>query len=331
MLTFSFALLSGLSMGYVLERGDLCFHSTLRGIFRRPKELDLLRAYLVMLLIVTPILALLRTLGWINPWIPPFNWAANISGGLVFGIGMVVASSCVTGLFYKLGHGMLGTAIGLLGWAVGDILVYEGPLAFLRERLLQLEISAQGESATLINLLGPLGWFLLLITAIGVLIWLYKAPRENRRQRGKLWGWLPLGALLSLVIVLAWLLAEANGFNYPYGTSYVPTEIFLALQGGEISTWIPVALLGLVPGSFVAARVGGTLWIRGEGVRRYLELGIGGLIMGIGAAIAGGCNLGHSMIGAPLLSLGSLTTTLSMAVGVFIAHRISLIRKMKSD
>ena len=46
--------------------------------------------------------------------------------------------------------------------------------------------------------------------------------------------------------------------------------------------------------------------------------------MGIGAGIAGGCNLGHSLIGVPLLSLGSIATTLSMALGVFIAHQAKL-------
>ena len=34
--------------------------------------------------------------------------------------------------------------------------------------------------------------------------------------------------------------------------------------------------------------------------------------MGIGAALAGGCNLGHSMVGVPLLSMGSIVTTLAM-------------------
>jgi hypothetical protein len=43
--------------------------------------------------------------------------------------------------------------------------------------------------------------------------------------------------------------------------------------------------------------------------------------MGVGAAIAGGCNLGHSLVGVPLLSLGSIATTLSMLLGVFLADR----------
>jgi uncharacterized membrane protein YedE/YeeE len=43
--------------------------------------------------------------------------------------------------------------------------------------------------------------------------------------------------------------------------------------------------------------------------------------MGVGAAFAGGCNLGHSLIGVPLLSIGSIITTIAMAAGVFLAHQ----------
>jgi uncharacterized membrane protein YedE/YeeE len=43
--------------------------------------------------------------------------------------------------------------------------------------------------------------------------------------------------------------------------------------------------------------------------------------LGLGAAIAGGCNLGHSLVGVPLLSLGSITTTVFMFVGVWLADR----------
>ncbi len=42
-----FALIAGTTLGYAFERGDMCFHSTLRGLFRRPRQLDLFRAYLL--------------------------------------------------------------------------------------------------------------------------------------------------------------------------------------------------------------------------------------------------------------------------------------------
>jgi len=76
-------------------------------------------------------------------------------------------------------------------------------------------------------------------------------------------------------------------------------------------------------GAFIAARRSGTLWIRGEMPRRYLELAAGGFFMGVGAAIAGGCNLGHALVGVPLLSLGSITTILAMGTGVFLANMVA--------
>ena len=103
-----------------------------------------------------------------------------------------------------------------------------------------------------------------------------------------------------------------------------PSSIVSALTGSSSggNLWIPLALISLIPGAFIAARRSGTLWVRGETTRRYVELAIGGLLMGIGAGIAGGCNFGHSLVGVPLLSLGSITTTLAMGAGVFLAARV---------
>jgi hypothetical protein len=89
------------------------------------------------------------------------------------------------------------------------------------------------------------------------------------------------------------------------------------IEGGSV--WIPVTLVFLIPGAFFASRFAGTFWLRGESKRRYVGLAGGGLFMGIGAGIAGGCNLGHSLVGVPLLSMASITTTLSMIAGVFLA------------
>ena len=88
-MTILLALIAGVGLGYILERGDFCFHSTLRGLFRKPQQLDLIRAYFLTLLIAIPLVQGMRWLGWIEPWIAPFAWQANLVGGLIFGIGMV--------------------------------------------------------------------------------------------------------------------------------------------------------------------------------------------------------------------------------------------------
>lgn len=45
----------------------------------------------------------------------PFDPTHNTAGGLLIGIGMTVASSCASGLFFELGVGILGAAVGLAG------------------------------------------------------------------------------------------------------------------------------------------------------------------------------------------------------------------------
>lgn len=319
-MSIALAIFAGASLGYVLERGDLCFHSTLRGLFKKPRQLDLFRGYILALLITTPVLVALRAFGLIDPWIPPFAWQANIFGGLIFGVGMVMAASCITGLFYKLGHGMLGTLVGLGFWALGDILVYVGPLSGLRAAL-----TASAATVTFDQLFGSAGWLILLSLGLIAAFWLWRAPTEGRIKRDKLWGWLPVGIALAVVISASWVLARQDGSNYPFGTSFVPSGIYLSLTKASPEgavPWIPVALISLIPGAFIAALRAKTLWVRGETLKRYVQLGVGGLLMGVGAAFAGGCNLGHSLVGVPLLSVGSIATTLSMAAGVFIADRV---------
>jgi uncharacterized membrane protein YedE/YeeE len=325
-MTIVLAAAAGLGIGWIFERGDFCFHSTWRGLIRQPRQLDLLRAYFLAMLIGIPLVQGLISLGWIEPWIPPFAWQANVLGGLIFGVGMVVASSCITGLFYKSAHGMVGALVGLAAWAIGDILVYLGPLSPLRDLLHAAPLTIDGESATVLNLFGPMGGILLVILGVFAAIYLFHAPRN---ARGKLWKWPVLGVATGLFMSFAWLMARAGGSNYTYGTSGVPSGIVQAISGqlNGGSLWIPVALIALIPGAFIASRYAGTFWLRGENGRRYAELAGGGLLMGIGAGIAGGCNLGHSLVGVPLLSLGSITTTLAMITGVFLAAAIGRLLK----
>ena len=323
--TIFLAILAGAGLGYVIERGDFCFHSTWRGVYRKPQDLNLMRAYWLVLLVSVPLVQGMILLGWIEPWVPPFAWKANLLGGLVFGLGMVVAATCVTGLFYKLGHGMLGVLVGLAAWAVGDVFTYLGPFSSLRESLNADPLSVNGASATVLNMFGLVGVIFTLGLGVVTAVYLYRAPRPSR---DKLWSWPVLGLAIGVVISLAWLLARVGGANYPYGTSRVPTGLVEAIGGATSggSLWIPVALISIIPGAFLAAWLSGTLWVRGETFGRYVQLAVGGFLMGVGAAIAGGCNLGHSLVGVPLLSLGSIATTLAMGFGVFLGHRLVTMR-----
>lgn len=106
--------LAGLVLGYVLQRGQLCFHSAFRGLLER--RTATFKAWLLGAATAALGLALLDALGpWAMSTALPLRPLNNIVGGLVFGIGMAVSASCVSGLFYKLGAGMAGALVGLAG------------------------------------------------------------------------------------------------------------------------------------------------------------------------------------------------------------------------
>ncbi len=189
------AILAGFGLGYIIERGDLCFHSMLRGFLRSPRRLDLFPAYLLTVLVAAPVVYALIALGLIDPWIPPFAWQANLIGGIIFGIGMRVAATCVTGMFYKLGHGMLGTLVALATWALGDIIIYRGPLSPLHETLNRAQVTVDGQSATTLNLFGPLvGIGLIALVGLVLVVWLWRSPQASR---GKYWSWGRLGVVIG--------------------------------------------------------------------------------------------------------------------------------------
>lgn len=332
-MTVLLAIIAGGGLGFVLARGDFCFHSTWRRFFGDPAEKSLVRSYAVLLLVSTPIVQILIATGVIDPFIPGFAPPAAIVGGLLFGVGMVIAKTCISGMFYKLGAGMLAMVVAIVAWSVGDIVTWRGPLLGLRERLNENPITSTSDggseqAATVTSWLGPFGLVLVVLAALALAVWVARDEAVSVVSHDALTGRAPkltgirLGLVTGIVMSAAWLLVRWHGFDYTYGTSSVPSQIWNRLtNGGDISWWIPFALISIIPGALAAAVVGNTLWVRGEEPKRYVELVVGALVMGVGAGIAGGCNLGHSMVGVPLLSMGSILTTVAIAAGVFLADR----------
>ena len=327
-MTVWLAVLAGASLGYVLERGDFCFHSTWRQAFDHRGDHTLLKAYITLLLVSTPIVQLLVGFDVIDPYISPFAWGSALVGGLVFALGMVVAHTCVSGMFYKFGHGMLGMIIALGAWAIGDLLTYRGPLNGVRESLNDTIVdggAAAGDLPVLTSWIdAPLNWIILMFAVLSMAFHLRMGVQNKSEDRSNLLDWKPLGLAAAGVLTGTWLLVAVNGNDYSFGTSGVPNQIWRWIAGDDVgSMWIPLALVSLIPGAFLAAKRSGTLWVRGESGFRYVQLAVGGLLMGIGAAIAGGCNLGHSMVGVPLLSMSSIATTIVMIAGVAVFGSIA--------
>jgi uncharacterized membrane protein YedE/YeeE len=239
----------------------------------------------------------------------PFRPVNNIVGGLVFGIGMVVAASCASGLFYKLGAGMLGAAVGIAGWAAGE-------LAGGAVRLPGDTVLAAGQGATLPGLLGVPRWAVAVPLSVLVVFMLLRTRREPADDLH--WSWVASGIALGVALVASWVLAGVAG--HPFGASTVGAVAGIA--DGRPPVWLIGFLVGIVAGSLVASVARGTLRVRGEDAGRYGQLVVGGFLLGAGARVAGGCNLGHGLSGAAQLNVSSFVMVAAMVAGVWLAASV---------
>lgn len=234
----------------------------------------------------------------------------NVVGGLVTGIGMVVARTCATGLFWKLGAGMAGAAVGLAGWGAGELLARQvdlpGPT-----------VLPGGEGAGLPGLLGLPRLLVAVLVLALVLVLLHRARRRRPEQAWQ-WGPARTGVLLGLAVTAAWGLAALGGVSF--GASSVGAAASVA--DGRPRWWLLAFLVGLVLGSALAARAAGAFWLRGETAGRLGGLALGGALVGAGGWWAGGCVLGHGLSGATQLSVSSYVVVASIVAGVALASTV---------
>lgn len=78
---------------------------------------------------------------------------------------------------------------------------------------------------------------------------------------------------------------------------------------------------GLVAGSFLAALLAGQFGLRLAPRRELVKAGIGGLLMGVGAVLARGCNVGGFFSGLSAFSLHGLTMAVGLLAGAFLGAR----------
>jgi uncharacterized membrane protein YedE/YeeE len=116
----------GLSLGLVLQRGRLCFAGAFRDLFLM-RNGTMMRAIIVGLAIMAPVFALIESRAVPEPSFGALAAGAHVVplglnlavGGVLFGIGMVVAGGCVSGTLYRIGEGYLASWASLFGILLG--------------------------------------------------------------------------------------------------------------------------------------------------------------------------------------------------------------------
>ena len=138
-------------------------------------------------------------------------WLANILGGYLFGIGMVLAGGCASGTWYRVGEGLVGSWMAALGFMLGAAAVGNGAFSGLYAYLRGFVLSP-GSSMTIDGLLGVNRWVVILPASALALLLAYAIANALRPLKRALkadgtWPmlrWILLGSLFLDVAGIWW-------------------------------------------------------------------------------------------------------------------------------
>lgn len=293
-------LLLGALLGFVLQRGRFCVTGAFRDGFVTRNTLWL-TAFVVVIAVQAVGLAVLTSAGVIAPKLSPLPLLAVVIGGLVFGFAIVMAGGCATGTYYRSGEGLVGSWLALIGYAVTSAAMKYGLLAPLNTWLRSFTVPA----TTLHDTLGISVWPLLAVL-LAVTVW--AAQRHLRKPRvsvatlparrsglahlllEKRWHPFVTAGVIGLIAIAAWPLSTAAGRNGGLGITTPSANLFSYLVTGQDKylDWGLLLVLGILIGSFIAAKASGEFRVRVPDAAIAVRSIFGGLLMGVGASLAGG-------------------------------------------
>lgn len=106
--------------------------------------------------------------------------------------------------------------------------------------------------------------------------------------------WRPWGAVGAFRSWGDWILIKVGiyGDGVLEVIDYLDDDGLIMLTKSALFSTGSVIGIGLIAGAFISACLGGQFALRFPPVREYVKAMIAGVLMGIGAALAGGCNIG---------------------------------------
>lgn len=342
-------LLVGVLFGFALQRGRFCMNSAFRDIILL-KEFTLLKAVGLAILVEMIGFGILSISGIITLNPKPFIWGANMIGGFVFGIGMVLAGGCASGITYRFGEGMVGAMSAVVGFTLAALMAAMGVFKPIVINLQDntLVKASDGTSLTVANLLNVrLDIMMLCVAAVAIIIWLIfyfmnsKKKENNPKVENKSesvpltekifkngWNWYLTGVVIGIIGIIAFYTSAAAGRNYPLGITGGYITIFKTLiTGKDALTWESMLIIGAILGAFIAAKIAGEFRLRAPAPKVLIQTFFGGFFMGFGAVLSKGCNIGHILSGVPQLSIGSIIGGTFIVLGCWTTVYILFMRE----
>lgn len=249
---------------------------------------------------------------FLSPEVPVL---AIVLGGALFGTGMVLAGGCGSRLTVLTGSGNLRSLLVMAVFAITAHAALKGSLAPVRELLISITIGF-GETTGLTALPGQELWPFTLACAALIL----------SLRSGAAITHLAMAAVIGLLVAAGWV---GTGFVFLDEFDPIPHQS-LSYTGPMADGLFWIIASTAIPAGFGAGLVGGTLvgsaisavaggdfrWQSFEQPRQTGRYLAGGVMMGLGGVLAGGCTVGAGLSGVSTSSFAAILALSSIAVSI---------------
>lgn len=279
-------------------------------------------------------------------------WLSYLSGGMLFGFGMVLASGCGNKTLLRIGSGNLKSLVVFVVMGFAAFATLKGITAVARVGTVDKVFVELATGQDLPSLLAPaLGLAktqaaLLLGVLVGGGLVLWALIRAEGRSADVLLGGIGLGAL---VVGFWWVsgvmghlaehpetLEEAflgstnqrmESLTFTAPVAYTMDWLMYFSDKSKVLTLAIVSTLGVIAGSTLYSLL--TRSFRWEGFRGVEDTAnhiIGAVLMGVGGVVAMGCTVGQGLSGVSTLSLGSFVAFAGIIAGAIAGLRFQMWR-----
>ncbi|MYL39136.1 YeeE/YedE family protein [Halobacillus litoralis] len=338
----------GIAFGLVLLHARFGFTSAFRRLLS-VGNVQGLQSHMLMLAVATTGFAIILGTGFSFTGTAPQGYVfpvgvSVIFGSFIFGIGMQLGSGCASGTLYTVGGGKSSMVLTLIGFIAGSVLgAYH--IGFWRETPALPAISLA--ESTGLGYLG--GWILQLLIFLGIYGVTVKIARKKNPPRmeplktttglKRLWrgAWPLLAAAVALGVLNAITLAVRGN---PWGITSAFAlwgSQFIQMFGVDVASWqywsenpaplnqtvladsTSVMNFGIILGAFIAASAQGNF--KPGKIKPGIGFAsiIGGILMGYGARLAFGCNIGAYFGGIASFSLHGWVWMIMALIGTYLA------------
>lgn len=252
------------------------------------------------------------------------NYFIIIFGGILFGIGMMLADGCGNRQLIKFGQGDNNSLITIIFIGIFAYATTKGILYGVLEPVINNE--------TLINISSyiqnvQMNIYVVLAVLVALLLYLIKKVSRIR----SLWDGVVIGILISIAWYITGVVGEESmervialtGITFVYPTAKT-VELFMFYQVNEL-TFAISTVCGVLFGTFIMSFINKKYSFgctASQNINRTKYNMIGGALMGTGGVLSIGCTVGQGLTGLSTLAFASAVAIVSIMLSAIVTALI---------